>query len=276
MLPLLQHWREVLFPGFTALLVGTFGIIAVFRYQERHDPARVPPLRRTDGVFYLLVLALALWSSFGPAAGLYTWLYHTVPVFSLLRAPARFGIAVTLALSVFTAAGLTMVLRRMPASRGRWVAAGVAIFAIAELSTSIPYLPARSVPRAYKVLAAADRGAVVEFPFYHLPHERYRQTLYMLGSTTHWQPLVNGYSDFIPRDFFEGGRLLDSFPDAAGLNWLRGRDTRYVVFHMGLYDAASRARLQARITAHADYLQPKYTFGTVHLYEIVGWPALTP
>lgn len=276
MLPLLQRWKEVLFPGFTALLIGGFGLIAVLRYRARPVNVDPPPLTRDVAVLYLLVLVLALWSSFGPAAGLYSWLYYTVPVFSLLRAPARFGLAVTLALSVFTAAGVTVMLRLVAPSRRLWVTAALVLVAVAELTTPIPYLPAREVPRAYKVLAAAEPGALAEFPFYHLPHERYRQTLYMLGSTAHWRPMVNGYSDFIPADFFEGARLLETFPDAAGLDWLRERGTRYVIFHTNLYDDPSRARLQERIRAHADALQPKYLFGTVHLYEIAPGKSLTP
>ena len=276
MLPLLQRWKEVLFPGFTALLIGGFGLIAVLRHRARPVGADPPPLTRDVAVFYLLVLVLALWSSFGPAAGLYSLLYHTVPVFSLLRAPARFGLAVTLALSVFTAAGVTVILRRVAAPARVWITAGFVLVAVAELSTTIPYLPARGVPRAYKVLAAAERGPVAEFPFYHLPQERFRQTLYMLGSTAHWQPMVNGYSDFMPPDFLEGAPLLESFPDAKGFVWLRERDTRYVVFHLNLYDGHRRRQLLARIDAHSDYLKPRYTFGTVHLYEIVAWPPVTP
>jgi hypothetical protein len=94
----------------------------------------------------------------------------------------------------------------------------------------------------------------------------------MLFSTTHWRPMVNGYSDFIPADFFEGARLLENFPDDAGLTWLRAQDTRYVVFHRNLYDDDSRARLDERIAAHASQLKPKYTFGVVHLYELVSAP----
>ena len=210
---------------------------------------------------------LALWSSFGPGAGLYTLLFHTVPVFSLLRAPARFALAVTLALTVFSAAGLTLLLGRMKVKARIWVAAAVLIFAVAELSTTIPYDEVRPVARAYKVLASAEPGPVAEFPFYYLGHERYMQTRYMLGSTTHWLPLVNGYSDFIPKDFFEGALLLQNFPDDAGLKWLRARDTRYVVFYRHLYDDASRARLDERIAAHATELRPLYTLDTIHLYE---------
>lgn len=272
MLPLLEHWREVLFPGFTALVLGGFGAVRVFRRRGTDAPLDDPPLSRDAAVLYLLILVLALWSSFGPPAGLYSVLYYTVPVFSLLRAPARFGIAVTFALAVFAAAGATIILRRVAAPRRAWVAAGLAIVAIAELSTRIPYLPARDVPRAYKVLAAAEPGPVIEFPFYYLPHERYRQTLYMLGSTAHWLPLVNGYSDFIPREFVRDGPVIDAFPSPASFEWLHQRGARYAVFHLGLYDDPTRNALMARIATYPQYLRPKYVTGPVLLYEIVGWP----
>lgn len=274
MLPYLQRWNEVLFPGFLALILGGYGMVVAFRRPASpREPA--VPLGRAAAVFYLLVFILALWSSFGPQAGLYTALYYTVPVFSLLRAPARFGLAVTLALSVFAAVAVSVLLQRVAPARRWWATGALALVAVAELSTTIPYVPARDVPRAYKVLAAAEPGPVAEFPFYYRPEYRYHQTQYMLNSTWHWRPLVNGYSDFIPADFHTGGPLLESFPNAEGFEWLRARGTRYVVFHLGLYDEGRRQRLQQRIAAHGDYLRPKYTFGTVHLYEIVAWPSPT-
>jgi hypothetical protein len=264
MLPYLKHWNEVLFPGFTALIVGAFGLFVAFRPRAAAD-ARLR-LARVTAVFYLLILVLAAWSSFGPVAGLYSALYHTVPVFSLLRAPARFGIAVTLALAVFTAVGSAVVLERMPVGRRRWLTAAVAILVVMELTTTIPYKPARDVPEPYRVLAAAERGAVAEFPFYHRPGDRFRHSLYMLGSTWHWQPLLNGYSDFVPE---EVPAVLESFPNDEGLAWLGARGARYVVFHLGLYDPARRRLLLQRIEA-ASYLRPRHVQGTVLLYEIVA------
>ena len=43
-----------------------------------------------------MMMAFAFWISLGPDAGLYTALYHTLPAFSFLRAPARMGVMVTL------------------------------------------------------------------------------------------------------------------------------------------------------------------------------------
>jgi hypothetical protein len=137
-------------------------------------------------------------------------------------------------------------------------------------------LPARDVPEPYRVLAAAPRGPVAEFPFYHRPEDGFRHTLYMLGSTWHWQPMINGYSDFIPPDFSEGAVRLAGFPSPEGFAWLRERRARYVVFHLGLYDAQSRESLRQRIADNAAFLAPKYVEGTVLLYEIVAWPVSAP
>lgn len=273
--PLLERWNEVLFPGFLALILGSYGMYAAFaRRQPPAEDARA--LTRAAAIFYLLIFVLALWVSFGPQAGLYSLLYHVIPVFSLLRAPARFGLAVSLALAVFSGVAVAVLLDRVKVS-SRWLAtAALVTVAIAELSTTIPYLPARSVPRAYKVLAVSPRGPVVEFPFYHQPQDRFRHTMYMLGSTTHWMPLVNGYSDFIPAEFVDGAPRLQSFPSAEGFAWLKARDVRYVVFHLNLYDPERRKALLQRIDEHSQHLRPKWVLGVVYLYEIVSWPEATP
>ena len=274
--PLLERrWNEVLFPGFLTLILGGYGMYAAFAPRQA-APEDEGPLARVAAIFYLLVFLLALWVSFGPQAGLYSLLYHVIPVFSLLRAPARFGLAVTLALTVFAGVAASLLLERVRISR-RWLATGaLAAVAVAELSTTIPYLPARTVPRAYKVLAASPWGPVAEFPFYHEPHDRFRHTMYMLGSTSHWRPLVNGYSDFIPVEFAAGAPLLHGFPNPQGFAWLKERDVRYVVFHLNLYDPERREALLERIEQHSQYLRPKWVLGLVYLYEIVEWPEGAP
>ena len=72
------------------------------------SPARRQPrpsgLARDVAGFYAALALIAFWASFGPDAGLYRLLFETVPVFALLRAPARMGIIVTLALVVLSAA----------------------------------------------------------------------------------------------------------------------------------------------------------------------------
>ena len=81
-------------------------------------------LGRDVAGFYTALALIAFWASFGPDAGLYRLLFETVPVFAFLRAPARMGIIVTLALVVLSAAAAGPVAARRAPGRGcgppRW------------------------------------------------------------------------------------------------------------------------------------------------------------
>ncbi len=267
MLPYLGKWKEVLFPGVTALTCGVIGAVAGLR--------RGGQLRETTAV-YLCLGVLAIWSSFGPAAGLYSLLYHTIPVFSLLRAPARFGVAVSFALAILSAIGVAALLRGLARGRRRVVGAVVIAAAVLDLSMTMPFRPVPPVPEAYRVLAASRPGSVVELPFFYHTHDFYRHSRYMLGSTFHWLPLINGYSDYIPTDFMESAFPLASFPNPEGFALLRARRARYAVFHLALYDSTNRAALRRRLEAYREFLRPLVQEEDVWLFEIVRWPDVHP
>ena len=98
--------------------------------------------------------------------------------------------------------------------------------------------------------------------------------IYMLNSTAHWMPLVNGYSDHIPQDFRDTVLPLSSFPTRESFQILGKAGTRYVIFHLDMYDAALARRLLERLDTYAQYLRPLSQEGDVWLYEIVDWPEL--
>ena len=263
-------WVEVLFPGFASVILGVAGLIAGLRTRDGASQTR------ETAVFYLLVAVLALWTSFGPAAGLYSALYHTVPVFSLLRAPARFGLAVTAALAVMSSFGVRWILASQTAVQHRWLASGIVGVAILDLSMTMPFRDVAPVPKAYEVLARSRPGPVAEFPFFYQAGDFHRHSRYMLGSTVHWQPLINGYSDHIPPDFVEMTVPISSFPNPEGFDILRARRARYAVFHLALYTARSRDALLKRIEAYTQYLRPIVQENDVWLFEIAVWPETHP
>ncbi|MCA1583262.1 MAG: hypothetical protein LC791_00325 [Acidobacteria bacterium] len=128
------------------------------------------------------------------------------------------------------------------------------------------------MPRAYAMLATLPRGPVAEFPYFYRRPDFPRHAYYMLNSTAHWQPLVNGYSDHIPRDFREQVVPLSSFPSRESFLLLGKIGARYVVFHLDLYDRRSRERLLERLQSYGRYLRPLMQEEDVWLYEIVDWP----
>ena len=269
MLAFIGRPEEVLFPGFVALTLGAIGAVRGLRRPAVGNGMARSATRET-AAFYVLVGVFALWISFGPAAGLYSLLYKTIPMFSLLRAPSRFGIAVQLSLAVLTAIGVAVL---SGGGRRRGVL-GIVICALAVVDLWTPW-PAIAVPArapAYEVLSQLRPGPVVELPFFWRPIDFHRHALYMLNSTYHWQPLVNGYSDYIPPDFVDVAVPLSSFPTRESFDILQARRVRYVVFHPNFYSRSSLAAMKARLETFHPFLRGHVVEGDVWLYEIVGWP----
>jgi hypothetical protein len=214
---------------------------------------------------------LAFWASFGPAAGLYTVMYRAVPLFTFLRAPSRFGLLLPMVLAVFSA----LALRRLPALAGGrrvLVASALVALAIAELNVA-PFPWERALPAStnYKVLAGMPRGVVAEFPFYG---ERVAYPLhaqYMMFSTTHWMPLVNGYSDHIPSDFREAAFVLDSFPSSDTFAILQKHRVRYIGVHWDMYGPRADD-VRKRLDGFLQHLRPLASDATMTLYEVVSFP----
>jgi hypothetical protein len=263
MLPLIRHWNEVLFPGFVALLMGTAGFVVGWRRGGRW---------REVSVLYGGLAVVAFWASLGPDAGLYRVLNAAVPAFSLLRAPSRFGMVVALALSVLAGVAISALLAkiRRPAAAAA-VASIMAATAVLELAVPLSFSPVPPIEKAYRVLATLPRGPVLELPFYSWRFASAR-TQYMLNSTAHWMPLVNGYSSYTPQDFIENTPVLGGFPTPESFRLLERDRVRYVIFHMSQFSPDARQSLAKRLREYDRYLERRYADDRIHVYEIVGFP----
>ena len=273
-LPYLQRWNEVLFPGVITTLGGAWGLWMAWRHASATRSSAPPPGGSRDVLaYYAIVMGLAFWISFGPAAGLYRLLFATIPVFTFLRAPARIGIVVVLALVVLLACGLACVLARLSPKARRLAAAGAAVAVGAELFTApLALRQAPPVNGVYTYLATARRGPVLELPFFYERIDFPRHARYMSASGWHWQPLINGYSDHIPPEFRSIAPLLHGFPSTDAFALLRQWRARYVVIHLGLYSRRDRERLLQRLDRYAPYLTLRRSDGEARLYEITKWP----
>jgi len=259
--------KEVLFPGLVMIVFA----IAGFAMSARTGASASP--RRAVGL-YAVIAIFAAWASFGPQAGLFGWLAKFVPFMSFIRAPARFGILVAFALAVVAGVGVAAALVRVAAMRRAALAAALVAVTAGELYASWGslYKPVDPVPEEYRLLATLPRGPVVEFSFPYRPEDLGRHTRYMFWSTWHWQPLINGYSDFIPGDFREMARPLNFFPDAQSFQLLKARQARYVVMHLDSWPSEDSQEVQDRFPPYEQYLRPILKTPKTWLFEIVKWP----
>lgn len=258
-LPALGHWNEVLFTGIVATVFAIVGAAVLWRSRQREA------LWLYGGLGLL-----AVWASFGPEGGLYSALYHAIPLFTWLRAPARFGLVVMLAVAILAAYGVAAVLVRV--RRPALIGGILAVATACELAVPVNWPTVERPTPAYRLLASLPRGPVIETPFYYPQVGLFQHAKYMLASTAHWMPLVNGYSDYIPPDFYEHVMLLAPFPSRDAFKILEPSRVRYAMIHLYGYNDLNRRDVLARLKEFEPYLRPLYDDGQTRLYEIVSYP----
>jgi hypothetical protein len=207
--------EHVLFPGVIPVLAAIAGLLFT-----RHRRA----------IVYAVLLLVAFDLSLGINGFLYLSLYEWVRPFRGLRVPARMFVMVSMALSVLGAFGIAklMALRRGPVL-------ALALSAAVLIETASLPLPLSEVPpptRVHQWLADQPVAPVLEWP---IPRDtdlgRTRDPSYMYSSTTHWQPLLNGYSGNYPYAYLSFLARTATFPDEDAVAAIIERGVRYLVLH---------------------------------------------
>jgi hypothetical protein len=210
---------NALFPGIVAMGLT---VVALARGVAFSDPrARM-----------CLAIGLAgLAFSFGTRLPGYITLYELTPVLRAIRVPLRFGYLVILATAVLAGFGVVALRRALSARVG---AAAVALLlgaaVIEPLAAPLRLRPFTAIPDIYRILQNDPRAVVVELPL-HAPRAAFTNARYMLNSTVHWRPLVNGYSGFVPASYARNYEQLSGFPDARSIAALRETGVTHVFVH---------------------------------------------
>lgn len=233
----LHHWlrdaaapRESLDAFFPGVFVTLLAVAAVWLHGRRStEPVT---RRRMLAMTTLCVAGVVL--SLGTRTPVYGWLYAVFPPLAGLRAASRFGVLFILGAAVLGGLGLA-ALRRGP--RGRAPAAAVAAAALVlgvnleAVRAPFVYAEFRGIPPIYDLLAREPgRVVLVEVPFY--PAEAvFENAEYVLNSTAHWHPLMNGYSGYTPASYREYAEVFWHFPAAAAVKAMRGAGATHLVLH---------------------------------------------
>jgi hypothetical protein len=212
-----------LFPGTLAVVLAGVGVFMR------------PAASGVIAIAYFLAMVLAFEMSLGLSGYSYRYLYDHVTIFQGFRAIARLGIFVVFFLAILAAYGYAAIV-----DGRRGVARGV----IAVIVTSLLLMEYRvqplhlvpypnEAPPLHAWLAGQPRGVVAELPMPDVVPGSDPRSSYL--STFHWQPLVNGYSGFVPLSYLDRIDQMRSFPDEQSLARLRKDGVRYLVLHLAEY-----------------------------------------
>jgi hypothetical protein len=243
-----------LFPGLIVPGLALAGLVVLWRRREW--PSREAVALAVMALCAALVAMGPQIRAFGHtlAPGPWALLRDTFPVFEMIRVTSRAGALFALPLAMLAAKGLT-ALRPRPLALGVIGALGLAetlIVPIPMPEWSKIIDSRREPPPVYRWLAEQPgRPVIVHLPMWDVyaleRRPAWHESIYMVYSTHHWKPMVNGYAGIEPRGYVEIRNLMMSFPSEEFLDALREVGVQYIVVHRGGYGPNQWARMQKRM-----------------------------
>lgn len=249
------HDTAALFPGVTVMLLAAAGLAA-------------SPPQRGRVRMMLAIGATGALMSLGPQLPLYAWLFDHVPLLQATRAADRWGGLVLTALAVLAGLGLTVLRSRLSGRRALAVSATAVILITAEaLRAPMAFTPALVVPPIYARLATIPDAVLLEFPSYPGPQFSLNAP-YLLAQTTHFLPIVAGYSGVYTPGYTARISDLGTFPSDTARRHMRAIGVTHVVLHL---EPLRRSVGQAAIDAveRVPWLTPAFEDAATRVYRVL-------
>jgi hypothetical protein len=213
------------FPGMAILLLAATAIVLAWSRRRAADAAM-----RARVVMLAAIAAAGFLLSLGTATPLYGWLFHAFPPMQGLRAAARFGNLFLLAAAMLAGLGLAMW-----RPRAAIAATLIALVNIEALRAPIAYADFHGIPNIYRLLEREPgRVVIAEQPFF--PRSGiFQNSPYVLASTAHWRPLMNGYSGFTPASYQRYADSFWYFPQDWAIAAMKDAGVTHVVVHTAAF-----------------------------------------
>jgi hypothetical protein len=242
---------NALFPGALALTLAMVAAARGVAFTDRRARMAV--------AFGLAGVVL----SFGARVPGYSLLYRAVPLLQAIRVVRRFGYLEIVAVAMLAGFGAASIRRGLRPAWRRVLSTGALAIAVLEpLAAPIEFFEFAGISPIYDRLVTEPDAVVVEIPFYR-PNIAFANAKYMLYSTRHWKPMLNGYSGFLPASYVRHFDALSGFPDGDALAGLRTEGVTYVFVHIDEITPAALEQL-----GHTPALHKVASDGLTALYAL--------
>jgi hypothetical protein len=231
--------------------------------------ALVGGLRRDRLVRMATAMAAgAVLLSIAPRLPGFEWAHDHLPGAGVIRGYSRAGQFALVATAILAGLGVARLRAAWGGRRGWTLAAAILVVLVNAEALRAPfaYVPFTGVPAIYRVLAEPSTGAVLELPIYG-PGAEFKNAPYLVNATSHWRPLVNGYSGFIPPGYMDIYRGLRRFPDEWSIGWLRRNGVNRVVVHVRAFEQLKGMAQLEKIESSPD-VELLASEGDISIYRI--------
>ena len=215
------------FPGFVVIALAIATLLSARRIDARSR-------RRVTTLFAIALVGFVL--SLGTHTPAYGWLYRLFPPMHGLRVAARFGNLFLLGMAGLAGFGLAHLQRKLASRPGLApysTILAVLLVVVANLESlraPIQYQRFPGIPPLYRLLTTEPRVVLAEVPFY--PRQAtFENAEYVLNSTAHWRPLMNGYSGYTPASYVRFADAFWYFPRDYAIDAMRRAGVTHVMVH---------------------------------------------
>jgi len=215
------------FPGVVVIALAAIALIRLpsFDALSRHRIAMLAAITATGFVL-----------SLGTRTPFYAILYHLFPPMHGLRVAARFGNLFLLGMSGLAGFGLVRAIDAFGSkqTRTRYATLVAVLLVLAAHVESfrgpIQYQRFTGIPRLYTLLETEPRVILAEVPFY--PRQAtFENGEFVLNSTAHWKPLMNGYSGYTPASYVQFADTFWYFPRDYAIDAMHRAGVTHVMVH---------------------------------------------
>jgi hypothetical protein len=229
------------FPGVVLILLAGAAITLALRRGMDDEHA----LGRRRVAMLIVIGAAGFLLSLGTATPVYGWLYRVFPPMHGLRVAARFGNLFLLAMSVLAGLGLAQLARRMRPAAAAAIGVTAIVLANAEaLRAPYDYELFPGIPHIYALLADEPHVVLAEVPFY--PRQAvFENSEYVVNSTAHWKPLMNGYSGYTPTSYGEYANVFWYFPRDYAIDAMKRAGVTHIMVHPDRFGREASAVVSA-------------------------------
>jgi hypothetical protein len=141
-----------------------------------------------------LWIVIGVFGSFGLRAFFYSFLFQRIEAYQSMRSPGRWAVITYAGLAVWVALGVTALIAHRPRIKRLAFGTALAVLAYVDLLPVLRWDQVLAEPApVYRWIAKERVGPVLEWPV-----DDWLAFRFLLGSTVHHVPLMNGSSGFEP------------------------------------------------------------------------------